>query len=1307
MLLDWNATSTPAPRTLFPTAFAAAVERSPDALAVTFGAQSLSYRDVYDRVIRLAQHLRTLGVGPEVRVGLWLPRSPDMLVALLATLEAGGAYVPVDPAYPIERVELILRDAHARVLISTHALADGRAGSESMVYIEDSDLSRGPPPENAESTPRFGADTLAYILYTSGSTGPPNGVMVSHGSLMHYLEWCLKTYGLDAGDTSLVHSSIGFDLTITSLLPPLLVGGRVHLVPEGPGVEPLAEALDQDRNVALIKITPAHLEALGKRVLNSQSARVRTVIIGGEALNAENLSAWRSGSAPPRLINEYGPTEATVGCCIYEVAASDSDRGSVPIGRPIDNTQLYVCDTALQPVPVGVIGELYIGGAGLARGYAAQPALTAERFVPDPFGTISGSRLYRTGDLARYRADGTLEFLGRADHQVKIRGFRVEPAEVEARLVEHAAVDRVRVVAEGETSVDRRLVAHVALDRAYVLPESARQTLMQHRLTEWETVFDGYDVDSHSTSRDPRFNTSGWLDSYRRRPIPEAEMRVWAEDIAQRILASRPARVFDIGCGNGLLLFQIAPATEEYLATDFSRSALAYVRDQMAAEPRRFAHVALRRQAADDFDGIPSAHFDTVILSSVVQYFPDAEYLRAVLQGCARVVRPGGAIVVADVRSHRLDRAFHTSVQYFRAEDNLSVADLRRQIDRQVELERELCLDPEFFQALRAMLPAITTVEHHLQRGRVHNELCKYRYTVVLRVGASDATPTRLETDVVDGAHLSTEAIRELVATRRPGSVRVNGLRNARLTRDLELVDELPTMTGRVRDMRRALLAPSASPLALDPEDVWAIGCDQGYHVELCWNVDDPGRFDALLSSGPLHNLAAPSQVPLLASSAYASTPLRSRFDAHLVPEWRAYLARHLPGYMIPSTFVLHDALPLTAHGKVDRQALAALTPSEVDITGSPEPASSSHLEEELCRIFAELLVLDHVTVDDDFFDLGGHSLLAYRVVTRVRQRLGVDVPLTAIFGDPTVRGLARWILAHSVPDEAPLPDCVVTLQASGAQPPLFLAPPASGSPMCYAVLAAKLDADRPVYGFLSPGLGSGEEVLTSVDQVAARFVDALRRVQPHGPYHLGGWSFGGLVACEMASQLEQQRQHVALLALLDGGVYDVSQLSNADRVRLIVRLPWDALKAIATTLPHSYAELRLLAQWVGISLPESAGGLRRRDLHAQWSVVQELCAGSLRSLRVGWANTCAGISYSPTSYTGLAVLFRTDLNRRSAADPLVTGTRKFARGGLQVYPSPGTHLKMVLDQAHATELGRQLRESLIRASQQSRSVES
>jgi amino acid adenylation domain-containing protein len=362
----------------------------------------------------------------------------------------------------MDRLSFMVKDAAVKVLLTDNKHKPLFASVKAEVICLDSDwpvIAK----ESAENLkPAATPSNLAYVMYTSGSTGTPKGVMILHSGLVNYLTWAIKTYAVQPGGSVPVHTSISFDLTVTGLYPPLLAGGRVEILSEAWGGQSLVEALRDGKDRSLVKITPAHLELLNQQIKPEEApGSTKVFVIGGENLLAESLHLWRKFAPATRLINEYGPTETVVGCCTYEVKAGDPESGSVPIGRPIANTQLYILDRYRNPVPVGIIGELYIGGAGVARGYLNRPELNEERFLADPFSSHSGARMYRTGDLARYRPDGILEYLGRVDNQVKVRGYRIELGEIEATLAGEPRVKSCAVLVREDVPGNKQLVGYV------------------------------------------------------------------------------------------------------------------------------------------------------------------------------------------------------------------------------------------------------------------------------------------------------------------------------------------------------------------------------------------------------------------------------------------------------------------------------------------------------------------------------------------------------------------------------------------------------------------------------------------------------------------------------------------------------------------------------------------------------------------------------------------------------------------------------------------------------------------------------
>ncbi|MEV4372390.1 amino acid adenylation domain-containing protein [Nonomuraea sp. NPDC049637] len=754
LIEEWNGDLVSEPGGTLPGLFEAQARRTPDAVAV----DAWTYAELNARANRLAHRLIAHGARPGAVVALSLPRSPDLVAALLAVVKTGAAYLPLDPSHPAARTDHMIADAGPVCVVDASWLGD-------LGDWPDHDPARDLRPGDA-----------AYVIYTSGSTGRPKGVVVTHHNVVRLLSATDAWFGFGPGDVWTLFHSYAFDFSVWELWGALLYGGRLVVVPYGTSRSPgdLLALLERERVTVLNQTPSAFYQLIAAD--DGRDLALRYVIFGGEALEPARLAPWRARRPDlPRLVNMYGITETTVHVT-HHVLPPGEQHGS-PIGRGIPDLRVYVLDDRLRPVPPGVVGELYVAGDGLARGYLGRPGLTAERFVADPFGR-PGTRMYRSGDLARWRADGTLDYAGRADQQVKVRGFRIEPGEVEAALLRHPSVAQAAVIVREDRPGDQRLTA-------YVVP---------------------------------------------------------------------PAGTASAGT---------------------------------ASAGTASAGTALDRDA--------------------------------------------------------LDR------------------------------------------------------------------------------GASG------------GGHSDTE-------------------------------------------------------------------------------VD--------------------------------------------VGEVRAFVARALPGYMVPAAVVRVPALQLTVNGKLDRAALPA---PEAPTGGGRLPDGPR--EEAMCALFAEVLGLPRVGVDDGFFDLGGHSLLAVRLVARVKEVFGAEVSVGALFEAPTAAALTA--LAQGGARTDPL-RTLLPLRESGSRPPLFCVHPAGGLSWCYGGLLRHVQ-DRPIYGLQA----RRDHLPTSLRRLAADYVAQLRLVRPRGPYHLLGWSTGGIIAQEMAVQLRLAGQEVALLAVLDAypaeGMRDLPPSDEAEALEALLTMAGFAPDAALT----------------------------------------------------------------------------------------------------------------------------------------------
>ncbi|MBD2096189.1 amino acid adenylation domain-containing protein [Trichocoleus sp. FACHB-591] len=858
--------------------FEAQVRQTPEAVALTYQNQRLTYRALNQRANQLAHYLQELDVGAEVLVGLCVDRSPEMVISLLAIWKAGGAYLPLDPGYPRDRLQFMLVDAEVKILVT----------QSSHLHLFDSELLQVVCLDQAQRAIAqqsqanlinwITTNNLAYVIYTSGSTGQPKGVLVEHRGLSNLVQAQRQIFHPKLGSRILQFASLSFDAAIFEILMALTNGATLYLAPQT-SLLPGADLLQFLRHNA---ITHATLPPSVLSVLPAEPLPALPVLISaGEACSSSIVKRWARGR---QFFNAYGPTEATIWATVAELTV---DSAKPTIGRPIANTQIYILDAHLQPVPVGVAGELYIAGIGVARGYLNRPDLTAERFVslslPSAETLAANTPLYKTGDRARYLPDGNVEFLGRADTQVKLRGFRVELGEIEAVLQQHDAVQVAVAIASQDKQGEQRLVA-------YVIP--------------------------------------------------------------------------------------------------------------------------------------------------------------------------------------------------------------------------------------------------HEQQSVTDSEL-------------------------------------------------------------------------------------------------------------------------------------------------------------------REFLQSRLPSYLIPATFVLLETLPLTPNGKVDRAALPM--PELADLRlGESMTAPRTLLEKKLANIWAEVLHLEQVGIDENFFALGGDSFLALRLMEQVQQQFGQSLPLSMLFLAPTVEQLAKQLSSPDSLDWSPL----VPLQPAGTKPPFFCIHPVMGMVLPYAELARRMGTEQPFYGLQPFGLDGQQPPLKSIEQMASHYIQAIRAVQPRGPYYLGGWSFGGLVAFEMAQQLRQAGHEVALLALLDTlAPIPTNQPSFGESWRFLITtvlksLPsfgLDYFRLLIASLSETFWKRRSRLNQIRSKTLRAAPSRLPPD--SQLRLLKELALSPM--LRIFYANSQAVRRYIPRIYSGPITLFKSSQFKSSkplsqAKDDFL-GWHSLTTTKIKTHVIPGDHFS-ILKQPHVQVLAEQLR---------------
>ncbi len=1004
------------------------VDAAPGAVAAICGEEALTYAELEERGNRLAHYLRQLGVGPSRWVGICVERSPEMVIGLLAIAKAGGAYLPLDPSYPKGRLAWMLKDTNLSVILTLDRLLDRFPDSKARLLCLDSEWDR--IAELDASRPDSGVTPadLAYVIYTSGSTGNPKGVMLDHRGRVNNFRDFNRRFSVGVGDRLLALSSLSFDMTAYDVFGILAAGATIVMPTARLEREPAHWAhLIRRHQVTLWHSAPAMLEMLVENTRQRPALHPRSLrlcLLGGDWIPVSLPDRLRALAGELQVISLGGATEVSMDSTIYEVTETDASWTSVPYGRPMANQLAYVLDQHSRNQPLGVPGELHLGGVGVARGYLERPALTAEKFVPNPYSGAPGDRMYRTGDLARLMDDGTpplwgnLELLGRIDHQIKIRGHRIELGEIEATLEQHQAVREAVVVAQGDRGGDKRLVGYVVPELSSKADEE-RPHWDREQVDEWRAVYDEIYAQP-SDPIDPTFNTIGWNSSYTGLPIPDEEMREWVDTTVERIRALRPRRVLEIGCGTGLMLFRLAPDCERYVGTDLSAVGLESIQRQLKG--RGLDQVELRHQEANDFSRLDPRSYDLVILNSITQLFSSVAYLLEVLEGAVDRIREGGFLFVGDNRDLRLMDALHTAIQLSQAPASVPREDLPERIRQSIAQEEQLLLDPALFQALPSHLPRITSTTIQIKRGEHRNELTRFRYDVIAAIEAVPEDRPATETLHWLEDELSLDALRALLAE-GPDRLDVRGIPNARLAAILSarasiLGADGPTTTrpataGLIRDESRATeAADRADPSAADPEALARLADELGYEIFPGHSGGSPGDFDAVFRR-PRPGAAPPAlpgeTITPGAWSGYGNQPLRGRLNLRLPGELRDFLQSRLPDTMVPTTVVLLDRLPLSPNGKVDRKGLPEPEQSRPELDAPLVPPRNA-LEQILTSIWEETLVLGSIGVHDGFLELGGHSLLAIQIQSRIHELFPVEIPLRHFFGNLTIEGLAEQL---------------------------------------------------------------------------------------------------------------------------------------------------------------------------------------------------------------------------------------------------------------------------------------------------------
>lgn len=967
------------------------VDKTPDAVAVVFEKTELNYQQLNAVSNQLAQYLRKhYQIQPDDLVGIQLERSHWMIVAILGTLKAGAAYVPMDPEHPRERVEYIIEDCSCKVLIGQEELEKFISEKDEYSTENQSTLLR---PHH-----------LVYCIYTSGSTGKPKGVLLEHQGLVNHIHNVKDYYKVDEHSRFLQFFNIAFDAAAQEIFTSLSFGASLYIRSHHElGIDKILHLLNT-HHITHADFTPGYFESLLTNMsLSALRHQLVSCGIGGEKVdkgfilrNRERISLFTK-----HFFNVYGPTESTLTATIFNILEDEdsNERKTVPIGQPYPNRSVLILDANDKLVPIGVVGEICIGGAGLARGYLNNEELTRQKFISHPYKT--GERLYKTGDLGRLLDDGNIEFVGRKDDQVKIRGFRIELAEIEKVLQQTALVNQCVVIVKEDHPNNKSLVTYYVPDEPQL--QQIATSLFQKQVENWQNTSTHNYQDTQQTN-DEEFNITGWMDSFTGRPIPAAQMQEWQNNIIQTTLRYQPQHVLEIGCGTGLIYYPLSYHIKSYTGFDLSAAAIQQIQARIAKKERNYPATRLDVSAADKIEIVDNRPIDTIVINSVIQYFPGEDYLLNVIGKSLSLLKGKGRVIIGDVRHNGLQTLFKSRLLLQKASPDQSLHEFQWEIERKVLTDKELCVSPNFFYWLKEFFPEIAHIDIELKRGDYTNEMNLYRYDVILHTGIQQEEILQPKWQECRTTADKSNIIQQFQS--QAPVIAIRGMANPRLHMEAAIAQGL--LDKGIRSIKDLVsYIEQTSVIAVDvAKEVLLCGEAHGYNCRMLVN-EDPLKMNVVLVLSADSRYIANAFEGDKYQGADVSNPLFYEVSLELQKQLRHRLSEQLPEYMVPAQYIAVRQLPLTANGKIDRKFLSSYKIQSSVTANYVAPVTET--ERQLATIWRELLNADRIGIHDNFFELGGDSIIGIQVVSRAH-RLGYALKPKDLFTHQTIAGLAFMV---------------------------------------------------------------------------------------------------------------------------------------------------------------------------------------------------------------------------------------------------------------------------------------------------------
>ncbi|MHC5907217.1 amino acid adenylation domain-containing protein [Streptomyces sp. S6] len=1101
----------------------------PHRTAVVQDDESLTYRELVEQSSDLAACLHDLGVAPESYVGIFVEPSLELAVGVWGILSSGAAYLPLSPEYPDDRLRYMIEDSGTEVVLSQREFASRLATlvprGTSVVTMDDvAAFTRLHPRGSRREPPAPGPDDLAYVIYTSGSTGKPKGVMIEHGGVVNQMRWLAAAQGMDSGKSVLQKTPLSFDAAQWEILASAL-GGKVVMGDPGiyRDVERLIETIVR-HDVTTLQCVPTLLHALVGTDEFAACTSLTQIFSGGETLS-KGLAAQCVGLLPGcELINLYGPTECTINASAHTVdpAAIEEGPDAISIGVPVHHVQYHILDAEMNPVEPGEIGELYIGGAQLARGYLHRPELTAERFVNNPF--VPGTRLFRSGDLAHWNSDGTVQFVGRVDNQVKLRGFRVELDEIRLSIENHDWVRNAAVVVRDDPRTGfQNLISLVELD-----PKEA-------------ALMDQGNHGAHHQSKSSRLQVRAQLaDTGCRDPEElDGKATVGLPDgsaAAQRrqAFARKTYRFYEGGeVTRADLLELLAERATEVRPREAGTVALTELGEILRYFGR---HLSDRRLLPKYGYASPGSLYATQLyleLDGVDGLAPGFYYYHPVDHRLVLIREKDNAVAGTRILVHSAGKRRAIEPVY---KNNVREV-LEIETGHVIGLFEKILPGHGLAVVAGAYTPAVMDSlecageDHYLGSFEIGAHTAAVDLPVDLYVQAHPGGVQGLPAGQYRYRHGELDLVSDELILRKH-VIAINQQVYERSRFGISVISRTGADWRRYIDLGRTLQRLSMNGLNLG-------FMSSGYSSKSGADLPAAKRIESILAGAGLP--VGPSYFFVggrvsdeqIRDEGMKEDTVHMKGPAEMI---RDDLIDSLPDYMIPNRVVVLDKLPATVNGKLDHAALERLAEAAVAQDDRPFVAPRTTAERRIAELWKAGLKRDAISVHDDFFASGGNSLIAVGLINRLNREFGSSLPLQVLFEAPTVEELALRVRGGAADDTSRL----VLLNAATAKPPVYCWPGLGGYPMNLRLLADRAGLGRPFYGIQAHGINPGEEIYPTIEEMAARDVEEIRRRQPEGPYTLWGYSFGARVAFEAAHQLEQAGERVEHLFLIAPGSPEV-----------------------------------------------------------------------------------------------------------------------------------------------------------------------